>query len=73
MVEHSWTYLPDLSETIAHLAALEATVSAYEVFHFADHWLEHARKSPKPCDGCPASRICQSGASLGAVLWARHS
>jgi len=37
---HAWAYLPDLAMTIARLAAIEATLPAFERVHFAGHWLE---------------------------------
>ncbi|MDA3876076.1 MAG: NmrA family NAD(P)-binding protein [Halothiobacillus sp.] len=39
-VGHSWAYLPDLAETIARLADIEASLSPFAVFHFEGHWLE---------------------------------
>lgn len=38
-VGHAWAYLPDLAETLARLADIEATLPAFECFHFAGHWL----------------------------------
>ena len=43
-VGHSWAYLPDLAETMARLIDCERPMSAYEVFHFGGHWLEHGVK-----------------------------
>jgi nucleoside-diphosphate-sugar epimerase len=40
-VGHAWAYLPDLAETMARLVDSERPMSAYEVFHFRGHWLEH--------------------------------
>jgi nucleoside-diphosphate-sugar epimerase len=37
---HSFAYLPDLAETIARLADIEATLAAADSVHFAGHWLE---------------------------------
>ena len=37
---HAWAYLPDLAETIARLAAREADLGRFEVFHFGGHNLE---------------------------------
>ncbi len=34
---HAWAYLPDLAQTIVRLAEIEATLDAYEVFHFDSH------------------------------------
>lgn len=39
-VGHAWAYLPDLAETIARLADIEAKLAAFDVFHFGGHWLE---------------------------------
>lgn len=38
---HAWAYLPDLAETIARLADIEADLPAHEVVHFGGHWTEH--------------------------------
>jgi nucleoside-diphosphate-sugar epimerase len=37
-VGHAWAYLPDLAETLAQLADREATLGAFERFHFAGQW-----------------------------------
>jgi nucleoside-diphosphate-sugar epimerase len=39
-VGHCWAYLPDLTETMARLLDRSEDLEAYEVFHFAGHWLE---------------------------------
>ncbi len=39
-VGHQWAYLPDLAETVARLAAIEAELAAFDVFHFGGHWVE---------------------------------
>jgi nucleoside-diphosphate-sugar epimerase len=39
-VGHAWAYLPDLSETIARLAEIEAELPAFDTVHFGGHWLE---------------------------------
>jgi nucleoside-diphosphate-sugar epimerase len=39
-IGHAFAYLPDLAETMAQLAAIEARLPAFEVVHFAGHWLE---------------------------------
>jgi nucleoside-diphosphate-sugar epimerase len=38
-VGHAWAYLPDLAATITRLAAQEASLPAFERFHFGGHWL----------------------------------
>ena len=38
-VGHAWAYLPDLAETAARLAAIEASLPSFEVLHFGGHWL----------------------------------
>lgn len=35
---HAWTYVPDLAEAFARLAAIEATLPAHATYHFAGHW-----------------------------------
>jgi nucleoside-diphosphate-sugar epimerase len=40
-VGHAWAYLPDLAETIARLADIEATLQSFACFHFGGHWFEH--------------------------------
>jgi len=37
---HAWAYLPDLAETFARLAAIEAKLPAFDRFHFGGHWVE---------------------------------
>jgi nucleoside-diphosphate-sugar epimerase len=37
---HAFAYLPDLAETIARLAEIEARLPPLEMVHFAGHWLE---------------------------------
>jgi len=36
---HAWAYLPDLAATIARLAAIDASLPAFERLHFGGHWL----------------------------------
>jgi nucleoside-diphosphate-sugar epimerase len=43
-VGHSFAYLPDLAETIARLADVEARLARAEVVHFAGHWLERGEE-----------------------------
>jgi nucleoside-diphosphate-sugar epimerase len=38
-VGHAFAYLPDLAETLGRLLDREADLAAFEVFHFAGHWL----------------------------------
>lgn len=38
-VGHAWAYLPDLAETVARLAEIEASLPAFDCFHFGGHWL----------------------------------
>jgi len=37
-VGHAWAYLPDLAETVARLADIEASLPAFDSFHFGGHW-----------------------------------
>jgi nucleoside-diphosphate-sugar epimerase len=37
-VGHAWAYLPDLAATMTQLVEREATLGAFETFHFAGHW-----------------------------------
>lgn len=37
---HAWAYLPDLAETLARLAAIEATLPRFTVFNFGGHWVD---------------------------------
>jgi nucleoside-diphosphate-sugar epimerase len=39
-VGHSWAYLPDLAETVARLAEIEASLPAFETVNFAGYWFE---------------------------------
>ncbi len=39
-VGHAWAYLPDLAETVAQLADIEARLPAFETFHFGGHWTD---------------------------------
>ncbi|ESQ82169.1 hypothetical protein AEAC466_18710 [Asticcacaulis sp. AC466] len=34
---HAWAYLPDLAAVVVRLAEIEASLGAYEVFHFENH------------------------------------
>jgi nucleoside-diphosphate-sugar epimerase len=36
---HAWAYLPDLGATVARLAAMEASLPAFERLNFGGHWL----------------------------------
>ena len=38
-VGHCWAYLPDMAETMARLLDREDQLAAFDVFHFAGHWL----------------------------------
>jgi nucleoside-diphosphate-sugar epimerase len=38
-VGHSWAYLPDLARAFESLAAVRSTLSAFERFHFAGHFV----------------------------------
>jgi nucleoside-diphosphate-sugar epimerase len=38
-VGHAFAYLPDLARTTAMLIEREGDLAAFEVFHFAGHWL----------------------------------
>lgn len=37
---HTWAYLPDLAETIARLAEIEASLPAFDRVNFGGHWLD---------------------------------
>jgi nucleoside-diphosphate-sugar epimerase len=37
---HAWAYLPDLAEAVAQLADREASLPAFDSFHFGGHWFE---------------------------------
>ena len=41
-VGHCWAYLPDMAEATARLLDQEDRLAAFEVFHFAGHWLARA-------------------------------
>jgi len=59
-VGHAWAYLPDLAETIARLADIEATLPAFERVHFAGQWLERGieiAESIRRVSGNPALPI----------------
>jgi len=38
-VGHCWAYLPDMAEAMARLLDREDQLAAFDVFHFAGHWL----------------------------------
>ena len=40
-IGHAWAYVPDLAQTVARLAAMEADLPAFEMLNFGGHWLEH--------------------------------
>jgi nucleoside-diphosphate-sugar epimerase len=37
---HAWAYLPDLAEAVAQLADREASLPAFDSFHFGGYWFE---------------------------------
>jgi nucleoside-diphosphate-sugar epimerase len=39
-VGHAWAYLPDVAETVAQLAELEATLPDFDVLNFGGHWVD---------------------------------
>jgi nucleoside-diphosphate-sugar epimerase len=39
-VGHAWAYLPDFAETVARLAEIEASLPAFDVFHFGGYWID---------------------------------
>jgi len=41
-VGHCWAYLPDMAEATAQLLDRENQLAAFDVFHFAGHWLARA-------------------------------
>jgi nucleoside-diphosphate-sugar epimerase len=41
-VGHCWAYLPDMAEAAAQVLEREHRLAAFEVFHFAGHWLDRA-------------------------------
>ena len=41
-VGHCWAYLPDMAEATAQLLDREDQLAAFDVFHFAGHWLARA-------------------------------
>ena len=59
-VGHGFAYLPDLAETIARLADIEATLGEAETVHFAGHWLERGEEI--------ARAIRRAAAALGAPI-----
>lgn len=42
-VGHAWAYIPDLAETFARLAEIEAELPDFERFHFGGHWVDDNR------------------------------
>ncbi|PRC94699.1 NAD-dependent epimerase/dehydratase family protein [Solimicrobium silvestre] len=41
-IAHGWAFLPDVAETVARLAELEADLPDIEIYHFGGHWLASA-------------------------------
>lgn len=39
-VGHAWAYLPDLAEAVFRLAVVEASLPAFDRYHFGGHWCE---------------------------------
>jgi nucleoside-diphosphate-sugar epimerase len=39
-IGHAWAYIPDLAETVARLAELEATLPDFDVLNFGGHWVD---------------------------------
>lgn len=42
-LRHSWAYLPDLGRAFAKVAEQRKSLSAFENFHFAGHWVSHGQ------------------------------
>lgn len=59
-LRHSWAYLPDLGRAFVALAEQRASLTGFENFHFAGHWVNHRqmltaiRKAvPRPLEPAP--------------------
>jgi nucleoside-diphosphate-sugar epimerase len=42
-IAHAWAYLPDVGETVARLAEIEAGLPDFDSYHFGGHWLQSAQ------------------------------
>jgi nucleoside-diphosphate-sugar epimerase len=59
-VGHAWAYLPDLGETIARLADLDADLGAFETYHFDGHWFDDGAdfaRHVRSAAGAPSAKI----------------
>jgi nucleoside-diphosphate-sugar epimerase len=65
-IGHAWAYIPDLAETVAQLAELEATLPDFDVLNFGGHWVEPGIEM--------ARAVCQavgnSSLSIRPLPWA---
>jgi nucleoside-diphosphate-sugar epimerase len=66
-VGHAFAYLPDLASAVARLVAIESRLGAFEVVHFAGHWLERGgemAEAIRRVAGVPRAPILPFPASL---------
>jgi nucleoside-diphosphate-sugar epimerase len=65
-IGHAWAYIPDLAETVARLAELEATLPDFDVLNFGGHWVDPGIEM--------ARAVCQavgnSSLSIRPLPWA---
>jgi len=65
-IGHAWAYIPDLAETVAQLAELEATLPDFDVLNFGGHWVDPGVEM--------ARAVCQavgnSSLSIRPLPWA---
>jgi nucleoside-diphosphate-sugar epimerase len=65
-IGHAWAYIPDLAETVAQLAELEATLPDFDVLNFGGHWVDPGIEM--------ARAVCQavgnSSLSIRPLPWA---
>jgi nucleoside-diphosphate-sugar epimerase len=65
-IGHAWAYIPDIAETVARLAELEATLPDFDVLNFGGHWVDPGIEM--------ARAVCQavgnSSLSIRPLPWA---
>ncbi len=68
-IGHAWAYLPDLAETIAQLAAFQATLPVFDTVHLVAIGSNRVWNLPTQSGASPARWNCRSGASPGPLLY----
>lgn len=68
-VGHAWAYLPDLGETFARLADIEAGLPDFDSFHFAGHWTARGDEMGRAIQRVVQARTGAAPALRGMPWW----